>query len=550
MRKTMPAVVSAGALSAVLLSACGGGGGAPSRVNLDSGATAQTQAQCQGTPATGGTLVYERQAETQSVNPLTANNGNGDIFADNLIYSGLVRSDPAGGTDIKPALADRWTVADGGRQYTFHIRTGVRFSNGDPVTAADVKWSLDRFGDPKVNTLMGSVSVGYGSTSVVDDSTVRVRLTRPVASFLYNISIFPAFILPKRLVESEGAAFYRHPVGTGPFTVKEFVRGSHITFAKNPNYWESGKPYLDGVRYNFATDANSRILALRGGTAQISDGVPFSQITSLQGDRRIVVQSARVPLFLGLWLNHDKAPLADLNVRKAMQYALNRPVMNKSIFRGLGTIPNSVLMPLRYDAPATQVKPYAYNVATARSFMARSQYPKGFSTTLQYPSGYDYYKQLALLMQQNYAAIGIRVKLIEETGATGTSNWAAMKYDMTFPFASFTSDVTVPDEYADFLANPGNGLKGFYSGWHDAAIQKQVLTFASTLDEGQRAAMWPKIQQALMDQTPVINVMSLPFVNAHSASACGTAIDALGSDHLEDTWLARGGGTSTTAARD
>jgi ABC-type transport system substrate-binding protein len=105
--------------------------------------------------------------------------------------------------------------------------------------------------------------------------------------------------------------------------------------------------------------------------------------------------------------------------------------------------------------------------------------------------------------------------------------------------------VTVPDEYSDFLANPGNGLKGFFSGWHDTAIQKQVLTFASTLSETDRAAMWPKIQQALMDQTPVINVMSLPFVNAHSASTCGTAIDALGSDHLEDTWLAKSGGTTT-----
>jgi peptide/nickel transport system substrate-binding protein len=547
MRKTMPAVISAGALSALLLSACGGGGGSPAKVTLTQAGTTETAAQCQGTPATGGSLVYERQAETQSVNPLSANNGNGDIFADNLIYSGLVRSDPAGGTDIKPALADRWTVSDGGKAYTFHLRDGVRFSNGDPVTAQDVKFSLDRFGNPKINTLMSSVSVGYGSTTVVDSSTVRVRLTRPIAAFLYNISIFPAFILPKRLVQSEGAAFYRHPVGTGPFTVKDFVRGSHITFAKNPNYWEAGKPYLDSVRYNFATDANSRILALRGGTAQIMDGVPFSQITSLQGDKKVAVQSAKVPLFLGLWLNHTKAPLADLDVRKAMQYALNRPLMNRSIFRGLGTIPNSVLMPLRYDADDATVKPYAYNLATAKSFMARSKYPKGFSTTLQYPTGYDYYKQLALLMQQNYAAIGIKVKLVEETGATGTSNWSAMKYDMTFPFASFTSDVTVPDEYSDFLANPGNGLNGFFSGWHDAAIQKQVLTFASTLSETDRAAMWPKIQQALMDQTPVINVMSLPFVNAHSASTCGTAIDALGSDHLEDTWLAKSGGGTTTA---
>ncbi|MCW2983002.1 MAG: transporter substrate-binding protein [Conexibacter sp.] len=536
MRKT-GLVTIAGVLATLALSACGGGGGGAKTATLSDAANAAA-ADCQGTPVNGGSLVYARQAETQSINPLDARNGNGDIFADNLIYGGLVRSDPKGSTDIQPALADKWTVSNGGKTYTFHLRDGIKFSNGQPVTAEDVKFSLDRFGNPKTNAIMSSVAVGYGTSKVVDPSTIRFDLKQPVASFLYNISIFPAFIVPKDLVEQQGAAFWKKPVGTGPFTVKEFVRGSHITFAKNPNYWEAGKPYLDTVRYNFAVDANSRIVALRGGTAQIMDGVPFSQITSLQGDKKVVVQSAKVPLFLGLWLNHERKPLADLNVRKAIQTALDRELMNKSIFRGLGKIPNSVLMSLRYDAPASGVKPYPYDVTAAKAYMAKSAYPKGFSTTLQYPSGYDYYKQLGLLMQQELAAIGIKVKLREIDGATATANWSSQKYDMTFPFASFTSDVTVPDEYSDFLADYGNGLKGFFSSWRDPKIQAMVLDFTKTIDEGQRAQKWPKIQQALMDATPVINVMNLPFVNAHAATTCGTAVDALGSDHLEDTWLA------------
>jgi peptide/nickel transport system substrate-binding protein len=539
MRKT-GLVTTAGVLTALLLSACGGGGSGAKTATLADATKAQTSTVCQGTPVTGGDLVYARQAETQSLNPLDARNGNGDIFADNLIYGGLVRSDPAGGTDIKPNLAEKWEVSDGGKTYTFHLRPGVKFSNGDPVTAADVKFSLDRFYNPKTNAVMSSVAVGDGKTTVVDDSTVRVALKQPVAAFLYDISIFPAFILPKDLVTKEGTAFYKHPVGTGPFTVKEFVRGSHITFAKNPNYWETGKPYLNTVRFNFASDANSRIVALKGNTAQIMDGVPFSQITSLQGDKSVTVQSAKVPLFLGLWLNHDRKQLADVNVRKAIQMALDRNLMNKSIFRGLGKVPNSVLMSLRYDAPASVVKPYAYDVAAAKAAMKQSAYPDGFSTTLQYPTGYDYYKQLGLLMQQELGAIGIKVKLKEVDGATGTANWSSQKYDMTFPFASFTSDVVVPDEYSDFLANYGNGLKGFFTDWKDPAIQKMVTDFAKTTDETARAAAWPKIQQALMDATPVVNVMNLPFVNAHTANTCGTAVDALGSDHLEDTWFGKG----------
>jgi peptide/nickel transport system substrate-binding protein len=536
MRKTGSVAITA-SLIVLLLSACGGGGGSSKKASLQGSQGVSQSAACSGQPVQGGSLVYERQAETQTLDPLNILNGNGDIFSYNLIYSGLVRSDPNGGTKLEPSLADSWKVSSDGKTYTFHLRAGIKFSNGQPVTAGDVAWSLNRFGNPKVNAAMSSVAIGYGHATVVDPSTVRVQLAKPVAAFLYNISIWPGFILPKSLVEKQGKAFYKHPVGTGPFMVKEFVKGSHVTFVRNPNYWEAGKPYLDSVRFNFATDSNSRILALRGGTAQIMDGVPFSQINSLQADKNVQVQSATVPLFLGMWLNHARKPFTDINVRKAMQYALDRVKMNKDIFHGLGHIPNSVLMGLRYDAPDSVVKPYPFDLAKAKALMAQSKFPNGFSTTLQYPSGYDYYKQLVLLMQQELGAIGIKVKLLEEDPATTTSKFLAIKYDMTFPFPSYTSDVTVPDEYAQFLADPSNGLNGFFSNWKDPAIQNMVTKFTTTLSEADRAQQWPQIQQALLNETPVINVMNLPFVNAHSARTCGTAIDALGSDHLEDTWF-------------
>jgi peptide/nickel transport system substrate-binding protein len=534
MPKTGPVLIAG--ILAVAVAACGGGGS--QKASLGGSGGASRSAACTGAPVRGGNLVYERQAETQTLDNLNVLNGNGDIFTYNIIYNGLVRSDPTGGTQLQPALASKWTRSADGKTYTFTLRPGIRFSNGQPVTAEDVKWSLDRFGNPKTNAAMSSVAIGYGSSKVIDAHTVQVHLTKPIAAFLYNISIWPGFILPKNLVEKEGKAFYKHPVGTGPFVVTEFVKGSHVSFKRNPYYWEKGKPYLDTVRFNFASDSNSRILALRGGNAQIMDGVPFSQINSLRSSKNIVIQSAKVPLFLGLWLNHASAPFADLNVRKAMQYAINRPEIRTDILHGLGTIPNSVLMGLKYDAPDSVVKPYPYDVKQAKALMTKSKYPHGFSTTLQYPSGYDYYTQLALLLQQNLGAIGIKVKLVAEDGATGTSKFLARKYDMTFPFASYTSDVVVPDEYADFLGNFANGLNGFFSNWKYIPIEKMVQKFEGTLSDSARAQMWPKIQQALMDQTPVINVMNLPFVNAHTATTCGTAIDALGSDHLEDTWIA------------
>ena len=157
-----------------------------------------TSGKCAGTPTRGGNLVYERQAATETLDPLNPKNGNGDIFAYNQIYSGLVRSDPTGQTNkIVPSLAQSWTVSPDGKTYTFHLRPGIKFSNGQPVTANDVAWTLNRFGNPKINSIMAAVAGGFGNATAVNNSTVRVQLTRPVAAFLYDISIWPAFILPQ-----------------------------------------------------------------------------------------------------------------------------------------------------------------------------------------------------------------------------------------------------------------------------------------------------------------------------------------------------------------
>ena len=543
MSKTYRAVLIAlaCALLALTVASCGGddddSGEDIALTGLQEGAT--TTGACAGEPVKGGNLVYARQSITENFNSLKIVNGNGDIFANNLIFQGLVRTDPKGSTKIEGAVADKWEVADDGMSYTFHIRPGIKFSNGQPVTAEDVKFSLDRFGDPKINVTLAAVAVGYKGTTIVDDETVRVDLTQPVPAFLYNISIWPGFIVPKDLVEKDEEAFFKDPIGTGPYMVKELKRGSHLTFEPNPNYWEEGKPYLDSLRWDFATDSNSRILALKDGQAQIADGIPFSQVNSLKNSGEFVVQTAQVPYFVGLWFNHKREPLADLNVRQAMQYALNRQEINKSIFHGVGTIPNSVLQQLKYDAPPSEVKPYPFDLEKAKQLMSESKFADGFSISLKYPAGYDYYKQLGLYLQNAWDQIGIKVKLVEADQSTLVDSFYKGDYDMAFPYAQFTSDLPVPDEYAQFVAEPRSGLNGFFSFWKDPEITKMVREFVSNPDEEERAQQWPEIQKALNEQTPWINVMDLPFIIAHAKNVCGTDINALGSDSLENTWIAK-----------
>ena len=498
-----------------------------------------TSAACKGTPVKGGTLVYARQTGPVTLNTFFPTNGNGDIFADTLLYQGLIMPDPKGTTqNVVPAVASSWTISKDGLTYLFHLRPGIKFSNGQAVTAADVVFSLNYFANPKLDET-AVLSGGYKSSSVVNASTVKMTLSAPTPGILYNMSIFDAFIVPQNLVTKEGKNFWNNPVGTGPFKLSKWVRGSSITFVRNKFYWEPGLPYLDTVTYQYASNDNTRLLDVQNGQAQIADGIPFNQVQTVKSSANLTLQSAKVPYWVGLWLNFQRKPLADLNVRLAMQYAINKPQINKSVFQGLGTIPNSVLPQLKYDAPNSVVKPYPYDLAMAKSFMAKSKYPKGFSVTLQYPSGYAEYTNLVLILQSELAAIGIKVKLVALDQATMTSLYMKGKYDLTFPYAEFTSDVTVPDEYGTFVTTYGGGGYSFFSWWNNPTIAKMVTTFTHTPSETSRAVQWPKIQAAMMAQTPFINIMDLPFLNAHGNNVCGTYLNPLGADSLQYTWIAK-----------
>lgn len=517
------------------LTACSGSSSSPSART----ATPKTKvnAACSGTPVQGGNVVYERGNETLTLNPISIRNGNGDIFADALIYEGLVRYDPKGSTNVEGAIAKAWTVSPDGLTYTFALRPGVKFSNGQPVTAEDVKFSLDRFGDVKIDQVMAPVAIGYKSSQIIDSSTIAITLSEPVPAFLDNISIFPAFVVPKALVQAQGDKFWVHPVGSGPFVVKDFVSGSHITFVRNPYYWDTGKPYLDSVTFNFATDANSRLLALTSGAGQIADTITPSEITSINNNPNLALQSVNLPGWISLHPNEKYKPLADVKVRLAMATAIDRATINKDIFSGLGAIPNSVFGPLKLDGTDSLVAPYSFDLAKAKRLMSESGYPNGFTVKMEYPSGLDYFNQLALLLKQQLAAININVNLVQETAATMATNLSAYTFQLSFGYTEVTSDIAVPDEYASFYANPNSGTNGFFTSWADSTIAAQVAKFASETSEAARATEWPQIQQAFMEQQPTINILDLPFLNAHAKNVCGTDVNDLGVDVLQDTWI-------------
>ena len=212
-----------------------------------------------GTPKRGGHLtwawIYEPVAQMDPQLPTTGDPG--DLQAILSIYDQLTNIKP-GTLSNEPGLAESWEIAKGGLEYTFTIRD-AEFSNGDRVTANDVTFSLQRFANPKINgqyTFLNAID----KVETLNSKTVRVTLQYVQAMFLQVVGQATSSIVPQRVVEKLGKDFGQHPVGSGAFIFESRVPGQSITFKRNPNYWKSPKPYIDGVTFNYVPDDNARML--------------------------------------------------------------------------------------------------------------------------------------------------------------------------------------------------------------------------------------------------------------------------------------------------
>lgn len=545
------ATVAATALAACSSSGGGGGGNTPSASSSGGSSSAGSQGSivssslptsspsnvCETTPTAGGTLTSARQNETLSLNPGNTPGGWGDGEAIDMIFEPLIAMDPTGKTsDIVPAVADKWSVSSDGLTYSFHIRDGIEFSDGTPVTAEDVKFSLDRYADPK-QTQFASFADGYKSTTIVDEQDVKVNLKEVRGGFPYALAFISGAILPEKLVKSEGEKFWDDPVGTGPWKLDSWTKGSSISFVKNPNYWQKGVPILDKVVWNFVKDDNTRVLNLKGGQAQTIDGLPWNEIASVKSDPKLGIDSYKIPSWILLAVNQKKPQFADLKVREALNDSIDRDSINQKIYSGLATIPNSFLPQLHYDGDNSTNPPFTYDLSKAKTELAQSGFASGFSATLEFPNSSPAFASLAAVLQAEWGELGIKIELRPEDQATLSKNFTGGTYDMMLPYALAASDVPIPDEFATFYGTT-NSTNGFYSWFKDADIEKQVNEFTGTADDAKRAELWPKLQAAMTAKLPALNVLDLPLVKGRAANVCGDTATPIGYDTFRTTWIA------------
>lgn len=489
-------------------------------------------------PVSGGTLLFARNQEPASLNPMVGSADNGSIFTIMQMCDQLVEA--TGEPDPQPGLAESWDRSDDGLTWTFHLRD-AKFSDGSPVTADDVVFSLTRWADPAINVNYGGLASSVESVTKVDDGTVQLTLSRPDGAILDNLAMFVASIVPKAVIEEIGdEAFAERPVCSGPFMLESWTRGQELKLVRNPYYWNAPQPYLDGVTFSFVADDNTRMLQLQQGEVQVAEEVPYAQVDRVDALDGVHVDSSPVFKWDAIWLNTAKPPLDDLNVRLALNYATPKQAILDSILFGRGDIANHIIARVKYWDP--DVPAYPYDLAKAQELMAKSSVPDGFDLQMLIVAGDSTEQAMAQAIQAAWSEIGVNVTIEPVDIGTAFTRWLApenAEMSATFPGSALSSDTMSDDNLVFVFMDPDAGLNSFGTGWGNPDVVSAIKAASGSFDEEVRRTEFGKAQALAMADAPAVPLFFTDSRTGLSDAVQGFRTLPTGWWSLREAWLAQ-----------
>jgi len=370
---------------------------------LAAATVAGTAGAASATAASGATLVVASSVFPPTLDP-TANAAAAidEVFEYN-VYQNLVELDPKG--QVVPVLATKYTVAPNGLRYSFEVRRGVHFSNGDLMTPADVVYSLKRAANPKDNYPYGVLLQDLSSVAASGDKVV-VTLAHPDNQFLYDLAAYSnGVVLDPKTVSTLATK----PVGTGPYEFASEVTNYSITLKRNPYYWGKA-PGVSEVEFRYFSNANSEIEALKTGQVQVIDNLSNPQDAKQFQGGGFKLISGPTNGKIQVTINNSYGPLANVKVRQALQYATDKQAILDAAGGGYGRVIASDDVPGDPWYMPNVNRTYAYNPAKAKKLLAEAGYPHGFSLVLTLPP-YNYALTAGPLVQADLEAVGVKVAI-------------------------------------------------------------------------------------------------------------------------------------------
>jgi peptide/nickel transport system substrate-binding protein len=382
-----------------------------------------------GTPQRGGVLVRSMSGDPPNFDPMSNTTGR-VISVVGACCNGLVRFDEFDANKIVPDLAESWQVSDDEKTYTFRLRNGVKFHDGRPMTSADVKHTFDMMRAPPAGVVSVRAQLLEAVTSIdaSNPTIVRFNLSRKSPGLLANLAGGWMVVLPKHILEK--GPMKDQIVGTGPFKLKEYKRGTSIELVRNPDYHVPNKPYLDGVKIFIIPDANTEFAYFRTGQIDVIDS--SSPHLALQWEKDVAARGAYMVAgpsqsALAMHFNTQQKPWDDIRVRKAACLAINREEALQTLMKGEGVIGGWACPGPWAMTPAELAKIPGYakyseaNIKQAKALLAEAGFPNGFKDKLLVRR-IDLYTPLAIFVKDQLTKIGIDLTIDpQETAAYNTT---------------------------------------------------------------------------------------------------------------------------------
>ncbi len=463
-------------------------------------------------PKYGGTL---RVAYNMDINTLDSimstsiiDRALGYLYGDTLVrWSG--KNDEA--PKLVPHLAEKWEIAPDGMSYTFYLQKGVKFQNLPPVngrecTAADFKYSLERIKDPKTKSPMAPYMASIASVEAPDKYTLKLVMKTPDPAMLTSLAGPNTSVLAREAIEQEGGAGNpKNIIGTGPFIIDKYTKGSGITFKRNPDYWIKGKPYLDSVECIYMPDPSARLAAFRAGQLdRVIEGKTSADLikNSVPG-ANLVPGIALLGSGLVFNLGMKDKPWANVKVRQALQYAIDYDGLIQAVLDGAGARTDFLHPTAFADYGARPVAELPKkDLAKAKALLAEAGYPNGFKAAMvQHTTRMDAWggavEPLAAMLKE----VGVDITIVP----VGQADYVAKIRSGDFEL--MTSVVLATQPELDSNLSPMYKTKGAYNRaqFSNARVDELLALEAQNFtDTAQRQKYAKEIMQILAEQVPVI----------------------------------------------
>lgn len=457
----------AGLAAALLLSGCGASG------------TPSAQAD------PNATLVAAIGGEPDKLDPQSTTSYFAFEVLEN-VFDTLVEPDQ--NLDMQPALAESWTVSDDQLTWTFTLRKGVKFQDGSDFTSADVVYSYRRIIDDKLANAWRLTAIT--DISAPDANTVVIKVGQPTPNLLSSLGGFKGMaIVSKANVDAK--KINTAPVGTGPFSVAEYVSGDHITLDANPNYW-GGAPKVAKVEFRFISESATALAALRSGDIQWTDVVPTQQVSTLQSDASVKLGLAPSNDYWYLALNEARKPWSDVRVRQAIAYAIDRDAIVQAVSYGTA-VKNQLAIP-KTSKWYTEYAPFSTDLDKAKSLMAEAGYTGG---TLDLLATKDYPQTVtaAEIIAANLKPLGIEVSIRKPDFSTWLDDEGKGNFDMFM--LGWLGNIDPDDFY--YAQHHSKGVNNFQK-FSNAEVDKLLDAGRVETDPAKRKDLYAQAAKIIADE--------------------------------------------------